>query len=147
MAEALVGLLIAATLRVQPSGIQRVAWLEGCWEASSPGRTVEERWTPARGGSMLGVSRTIREGKLGEYEFIMLREEGDRLAYVAHPSGQKPATFLSTRIEPGEVVFENPEHDFPTTIEYRIAGDALTAWIAGGTRRVEFAYKKTRCEP
>jgi hypothetical protein len=138
-------LLIAAALRAQPAGIQRVAWLEGCWETAAPGRTIEERWTSPRAGHMLGVSRTIRDGKLAGFEFILLREEGDRLAYVAHPSGQTPATFLSTRVEPAEVVFENPDHDFPKAIGYRIAGDALTAWIAGGTRRVEFAYQRARC--
>ena len=142
---AAVVLLTVDAIETQASGIQQVAWLEGCWEVSSNGRTVEERWTPARGGNMLGVSRTIRDGKLADYEFVVLREDGDRLAYVAHPSGQKPATFLSTRIGKAEVVFENPSHDFPKTIGYRIAGDALTAWISGGTRRIEFPYKRTPC--
>ena len=131
--------------RAQGTGLARVAWLEGCWEMSAAGRTVEERWTPPRGDSMLGVSRTIRDGKLVEYEFIVLRREGDRLAYVAHPSGQKPATFLSTRIDASELVFENPSHDFPKAIGYRIAGDALTAWVSGGARRIEFPYKRVGC--
>ena len=143
MAAAIV--LLASQVGAAQSGIERVAWLEGCWEVSSAGRTVEERWTPARGGTMLGVSRTIRDGKLAEYEFILLREDGGRLAYVAHPSGHPPATFLSTRIEKSEVVFENSSHDFPKIIGYRIAGDALNAWISGGARRIEFPYKRTTC--
>jgi hypothetical protein len=95
---------------------------------------------------MLSVSRTIRDGKLAEYEFIVLREDGERLAYVAQPSSQKPRTFLSSRIEGAEVVFENPAHDFPKTIGYRLAGDTLTAWISGGTRRIEFPYKRMKCD-
>ncbi len=62
------------------------------------GADVEEILDAAKGGSMIGVSRTIRDGKTTAYEMIVLREQGDQLAYVAHPSGQAPATFLSTRV-------------------------------------------------
>jgi hypothetical protein len=96
----------------QSAGIQRAAWLQGCWEMSTPGRSVEEIWTTPKGGSMIGVSRTIRDGTLAEYEMILLREAGDRLAFEAHPSGQPAATFLSTRVTASELVFEDPAHDF-----------------------------------
>ena len=56
---------------------------------------------------------------------IVLREQGEQLAYVAHPSGQASATFLSTRVTSSELVFENPAHDFPQQIGYRLNGDAL----------------------
>ena len=36
---------------------------------------------------MIGVVRTIRDGNAA-YEMIVLREQGDRLAYEAHRSGQ-----------------------------------------------------------
>ena len=131
------------------SGIQRAAWLQGCWELTTATRSVEEAWTTAKGGSMIGVSRTIQDGKTTAYEMIVLREEGNRLAYEAHPSGQPPATFLSTRISASELVFENPAHDFPQEVGYRLEGDALLAWIRGtrnGTdRRIEFPYKRARC--
>jgi hypothetical protein len=98
---------------------------------------------------MIGVSRTIRDGKLTEYEMIVLRERGDELAYEAHPSGQRAATFLSTRISPSELVFENAAHDFPQQIGYRLDGDALRAWIRGTQngkeRRIEFPYTRARC--
>ena len=98
---------------------------------------------------MIGVSRTIQDGKTTAYEMIVLREEGSRLAYEAHPSGQPPATFLSTRISASELVFENLAHDFPQEVGYRLDGDALLAWIRGtrnGTdRRIEFPYKRVRC--
>ena len=60
-------LLAAATISLgaqAPSdGVQRLAWLQGCWEtAAAADRTVEEQWTAPRGGSMLGTSRTVRGG-------------------------------------------------------------------------------------
>ena len=133
----------------KPAGIERAAWLQGCWELVSPMRTVEEFWMTAKGGSMIGVSRTIRDGKTTAYEMVVLREERERLAYEAHPSGQTPATFLSTRISGSELVFENPAHDFPQEVGYRIEGDGLVAWIRGtqngNDRRIEFPYKRARC--
>jgi hypothetical protein len=139
------------TGRAQTSrpGIERAAWLQGCWELTTPTRTVEEIWTTAKGGSMIGVSRTIRDGKLAEYEMNVLREQGERLAYEAHPSGQPAATFLSTSIGASELIFENPAHEFPQQIGYRLEGDALLAWIRGTQkgqeRRLEFPYKRVRC--
>jgi hypothetical protein len=146
---AVVVMLTSAALLSQPGGVHRANWLQGCWESSMPARTIEEIWTAPKGDSMMGISRTIRDGKLVEYEMVVLREQGERLAYVAHPSGQPPATFLSTRVSPSELMFENPAHDFPQQIGYRRDGEALVAWISGvrdgRTRRVEFPYRRVRC--
>jgi hypothetical protein len=134
----------------QPIGIARVGWMQGCWATSSPQRTIDEQWMSPRGGSMIGMSRTVRDGRLVEHELMILSERSDQLAYEAHPSGQTPATFLSTRIEPSLVVFENPTHDFPQRIGYERKGpDAVTAWVEGPqngrTRRIEFAYQRAQC--
>jgi hypothetical protein len=130
--------------------IDRVAWLQGCWEMASGGRTIEEQWTAPRGGVMLEVGRTVRDGRLVEYEFVVVREDGEQLAYEAHPSGQPPALFRSRDVGDRRVVSENPEHDFPQRVGYeRKDADSLAAWIAGTMngreRRVDFAYLRVAC--
>ncbi|CAN5180167.1 hypothetical protein BH23GEM2_BH23GEM2_18480 [soil metagenome] len=136
---------------VGPARIESVAWLRGCWESVAQQRTVEERWTAPRAGSMLGTSRTTRNGTLLEHEFITLREIDGGLDYQAQPSGQPAAAFHSTVITDSSVVFENPGNDFPQLIGYRRGADSLHAWIEGpgrsGTRRVNFAYRRVACEP
>ena len=132
-------------------GIQRVAWLQGCWETASPERTVEEHWMAPRGGSMLGVGRTVRGSELVEYELVVIREKGAQLAYEAHPSGQPSATFVSGAVSGQAVVFENPGHDFPKRIGYERTGDdQLLAWIDGGAQseapRIQFEYKRVACD-
>jgi hypothetical protein len=131
------------------TGIQCAAWVQGCWESTPPTRSVEESWTTAKGGSMIGVGRTIRDGKMTAYGMILLREQGDRLAYEAHASGQASTTFVSTRISASEIVFENPAHDFPQVVGYCRDGNSLLAWIRGThngkERRIEFAYTRARC--
>ena len=98
---------------------------------------------------MVGLSRTVRGDELVTYELVVIRERGDRLVYVAHPSGQPSAEFLSTSLSEGSVVFENPGHDFPQRIGYRRQGPSLGAWIEGTkdgqARRVEFPYRRAAC--
>ncbi len=146
----LVVTLSVATASTQESGIQRVAWLQGCWETVSPQRTIEEQWMAPRGRSMVGVSRTVRGDSLVEYELMVLREQMDRLSYEAHPAGQPSAVFLSRTVGDSSVVFENLQHDFPQRIGYQRSGpDLLLAWIEGTengqARRVDFSYRRAAC--
>jgi hypothetical protein len=131
-------------------GIDRVAWLQGCWEMTSGNRVVEEAWTRPRGGIMLGVGRTTRDGTLVEYETVLLRQDGDTLAYEAHPSGQPSATFTAREASDSKVVFENAAHDFPQRVGYeRTGAEQLLAWVEGSIngreRRIEFAYRRVAC--
>jgi hypothetical protein len=134
----------------EPHGIQRLSWLQGCWESTAAGRTVEEIWTGPRGRSMLGVSRTVQRGELASYELVVVRERGDRLVYIAHPSGQPSAEFISTSVSENSIVFANPEHDFPQRIGYERKGAQLHAWIEGTRngrlRRVDFPYHRAACQ-
>jgi hypothetical protein len=132
------------------TALGRLAWLAGCWETSSDDASVEEQWTVPRGGVMLGVNRTARDGRLIAHEFLMLDGRDGSLVYVAHPSGQSSATFLAESVSDTRAVFGNPEHDYPQLIgyEYR-ANDSLLAWIEGpgngGLRRVEFSFARVPC--
>jgi hypothetical protein len=143
-------LVAAASTAASPSGgIQRLAWLQGCWSADSAGRTVEEQWMAPRGDSMVGSSRTVRGDKLVEYELLVIQERGEGLVYLAHPSGQPSAEFTSSSVSDARVEFENPAHDFPQRIGYERRGASLQAWVEGTkdgrARRVEFPYRRAAC--
>ena len=99
---------------------------------------------------MVGVGRTVRGDTLVEFELVVIREQGDQLAYEAHPSGQPSAVFLSRTLTDSTVVFENLEHDFPQRIGYQRNGpNTLLAWIEGSQqgqfRRIEFPYRRAVC--
>jgi hypothetical protein len=136
-------------------GIDRVAWLRGCWRTTpSPtggdAAVIEEQWMAPRGGTMIGMGRTVRGSRTTEYELVVLKEQDGRLAYDAHPSGQPSAVFLSSEITDTSVVFENPEHDFPQRVGYRRSGAGLAAWIEGTMkgqkRHIDFAYTRVACD-
>jgi hypothetical protein len=130
--------------------IERAAFMQGCWERRAGNRIVEEQWLRPRGGTMLGMSRTVRGDSLIEYEFVRLYQRGEQLVYAAQPSGQAQAEFTSTAITEKAIVFANPQHDFPQRISYRLAGDSLFARVEGTLdgreRGVDFRYARVRCE-
>lgn len=116
-----------------PARVEALAWLAGCWapDGGEPGSV--EQWTAPAGGTMLGLSRTIRNGTTRGHEFLEIREttDGD-LVYIAHPSGQATTPFRLLKLEERSVVFENSAHDYPQRIRYRLEGeDRLLAGIEG----------------
>jgi hypothetical protein len=140
------------SVSAQPqSGIAGVAWLSGCWHGTLGQSALDEHWMAPRGGTMLGMSRTVRAGKTTSYELVLLKEQDGRLAYEAHPSGQASAVFLSREAGDAVVIFENLQHDFPQRIGYRRSGtDALAAWIEGSDkgqpRRIDYAFRRVACK-
>ena len=144
-----IALMAGDALAPKPT-LGTMAWLAGAWSSEDNGREVTEQWMPPAGGTMLGMSRTVARGKTVEYEFILLREEADgTINYVAKPSGQAEAAFKLVRASATEILFENPQHDFPQRIIYTLKeGGQLTATIEstknGKTRRVEFNYQRVK---
>jgi hypothetical protein len=109
--------------------LEPVAWLAGTW-LTDDGET-EEVWTTPRGGTMLGVNRTVVAGVLRHFEHLRIASEEGAIFYHASPVRQAPARFRL--VEQGErLVFEDPEHDYPQRIVYRrLAVDRLEAGIEG----------------
>ena len=140
-----------AFAQAQPATINDFAWLAGCWERSGNGWEGVEQWMKPAGATMLGMSRTVANGKLREFEFLQLRTKEDgTIHYVALPSGQQETWFKLVKSAEHEAVFENLEHDFPQRIGYRTDGaNRLLAWVEGtmnGTaRRIDFTYQRVAC--
>lgn len=127
-------------------------WLAGCWEANLRGREVNEQWMKPGGGIMLGMARTVSQGKAAEFEFTQIREDKDgSIYYVAKPSGQAETSFKLVKLQNKEAVFENPQHDFPQRIIYRMqpAGSLFArveATVKGQLRGIDYPYKRAKCE-
>jgi hypothetical protein len=132
------------------SSIARISWLGGCWESADPSRGIEEQWMRPRGGTMLGMSRTVREGRTREFEHMRIEERDGRLVFTSKPSGQDEASFDSIEVTSSSIAFENAAHDFPQRIIYRRNADGtLLARIegtrTGEVRGVDFPMRQTAC--
>jgi hypothetical protein len=142
----------AVPAQTQKHSLDSLAWLAGCWHGSSGGRSNVEQWMKPSGHTMLGMGRTVANGKTVEYEFLRLHEEpnGD-IFYTALPSGQQEASFKLVKLENHSAVFENPDHDFPQRIIYTLEDDgSLKARIEGKSkgkeRGIDYPMKRGVCE-
>ena len=145
-------LLLLATTQAAAQGtpLQNVRWLEGCWQLTRGTTTTVERWVAPAGGEMSGESWTIANGAERPGETLRLFARGDTLVYQASPAGQATTQFRTTSSAGNEVIFSNPEHDFPQRIVYRRVGaDSVIARIegdrAGRRQPVSFPYAKVAC--
>lgn len=132
--------------------LSKLAWLAGCWNSESAESGSVEHWLPLAGGSMLGVSRTVKKGVTVAFEFMELRTLADgTLAFIAHPSAQRSATFPVLRISETEAVFENAQHDFPQRVAYARVGETELLARIEGTRNgrlrvIEFPMRRVSCD-
>jgi len=134
-----------------PLRVDDLGWLAGCWSLNVGERTVLEQWMPPGGDALLGMSRTSGPHGMLEYEFMRIVAGDGTLVFSAMPSGQPEASFRLRSSGRRELVFENPEHDFPQRIGYKSESpDKLTAWIEGRhgerERRIDFPYRRVACE-
>jgi hypothetical protein len=100
--------------------IGQLSWMSGCWEGQIGPVRIEEQWNKPAGGTMLGLSRTLKDGKTVFSEFMHINQEQARIVYTARIGTKAAATpFELISMSADEVVFENPTHPFPQRIRYR----------------------------
>jgi len=134
------------------ASISDLAWLSGCWDMSNQETGSGEQWMPPAGGTMLGVNRTVRDSKTVAFEFMRIVERNDgELEFIASPSGQSTTIFLLVSLNNREAIFENPDHDFPQRIIYRLLSDEdllgrIEGTINGEQRTIDFPMKRAECQ-
>ncbi|MBB2486186.1 hypothetical protein H5407_13265 [Mitsuaria sp. WAJ17] len=141
-----------AALPARAQSVDGMAWLAGCWRGHFGEAGTMEQWLPPAGGTMLAMSRTVRQGKTVEFEFLQLRQLQDgTLALMPQPAGRPATVFRLLSAGPQEAVFENPAHDFPQRIAYTRSDESrllvsIEGLRNGTTRRIEFTFSRVGCE-
>lgn len=114
------------------SKIEDLAWISGDWETATGPLQIEEHWTRVAGGSMIGMGRTVAQGKTVFFEYLRIEARADGIYYVAHPKARPGTDFKLVRVEGQSATFENLAHDFPKRLIYRKNADgSLTTRIEG----------------
>lgn len=141
-------LLLLLFLRLEAGPLDDLAFLAGCWA----GENSEEVWLKPAGGNMLGVGRTLRDGRAAVSEFMHIAagEGGTLVMSVQQKLGGPVTAFKLIKSGDGSAAFENPAHDFPQRILYRRNPDgSLFARIegnAGGKARSrDFRFRPAEC--
>ncbi|MBO9151544.1 DUF6265 family protein [Chitinophaga sp. GCM10012297] len=132
--------------------ITRAGWLTGTWEHKTPRGITYETWKKVSADELQGASYSLEGNDTTIFESVRLLQKEGRLYYVPTVKGQnngQPVSFALKQATDEQLVFENPQHDFPQTVSYRrIGADSLVAQISGTRngqfRTVVFPMKKIR---
>ncbi len=63
-----------------PSSIQSLSWMEGRWMGTLDGQEIEEHWSRPNAGTIIGMFRWVRDGKVNFYELLAIEEEASGTA-------------------------------------------------------------------
>lgn len=128
-------LLTSCGFIVKDNQLQKADWLLGTWEMKTPRGSVYETWEITGDNQLSGMSYMLNGTDTAVFERIRLVVEQDEIFYIPAVSNQndgKEVRFRGSSISESELVFENPEHDFPQKIKYSlIRSDSLVAEISG----------------
>ena len=128
--------------------IDKLSFMSGCW--SGPG--TYEMWMKPEAGSVMGMGRTVRNGKVVATEYFSVTEQADGIVMnVQLRLAEKTTPFRVKEITATSVTYENPQHDFPQRVIYRLTGPgALLGRIEGvengKERAIDYPMQRAKCE-
>lgn len=124
--------------------------LEGAWKMiTKRGNIICEEWKKINKNYLQNRGYMIKGSDTIVTERIALTNTKAGILYTSTVEDQnkkQPIAFKMTKNEDNMFVFENPQHDFPKRIVYKlITADSLHAFIDDGTeagKKQNFYYKK-----
>jgi len=138
-------LIAASTCTQAQQKLSDLAWLTGTWQRTNvkPGRTAVEVWKKATAGEMIGKGASLQGADTVFVEKLKIILKDGTLYYVADvPENKEPVLFKFTELTSTSFVCENPTHDFPKKIAYKLEGNKLTATISAGEKKMDFLFVK-----
>ena len=134
------------------NGIADLKGMAGCWERKDEKKSllIPEVWMEPAGTSIFGMGRTVKSGKTVDYEFMLIEKRDNGIFFIARPKDNSADTaFKLIRSNADEVVFENPDHDFPQRVIYKWSGNTLTGRIEGKEKGksvgIDFPMGRVKC--
>ncbi len=124
------------------ASIQDLAWLAGDWRDGDEHNLTQEVWTEPVAGSMTGMFRLVRAGKVGVLEYVVIAEQSDGIYYqfkhfrpdYSTWEGDGPhLRFELVESAPGRAVFKNTREveGEPAYISYLRGDDGRIAVLVG----------------
>ncbi len=151
VAAAPAAVAVAASAGAPMLTLQPLQWLAGCWQSELDEAGSGEQWMAAAGGTMLGMARTLKGGRVVQFEFMQIRESALGLVFIAHPSAQAGTRFAAVEISATAAVFEQRGPGFPQRVAYHLLPDGRLAGRIEGLRHgelrwVDFPMRRAVCD-
>jgi hypothetical protein len=130
------------------SELEKANWFLGRWENKTPEGTFSEEWKIGNDSLYIGESYFINNNDTLFAETVRLEQRKNDLFYIVSVPNQneeQPVAFKLTSSTADYLVFENPEHDFPKKITYKlVTKDSLYAEISGDGKSQGFPFTKIK---
>jgi hypothetical protein len=130
------------------SELEKADWFLGRWENKTPEGTFSEEWKIGNDSLYIGKSYFINNNDTLFAETVRLEQHKNDLFYIVSVPNQneeQPVAFKLTSSTVDYLVFENPEHDFPKKITYKlVTKDSLYAEISGDGKSQGFPFNKIK---
>lgn len=118
--------------------------LVGTWKLAEEEQFEEWKWH--EDGSYSSRAYTVAGKDTNIMEEVKIINEGGKWNFITQVKGQnkgKAVTFTSTILQDTLVQFENPAHDFPRIINYRLPSkNEMQAFIGGTTDTIYFNFSR-----
>lgn len=113
--------------------MNKLLWIFDRWVSAGDGETRSyEHWEKISDDLYTGGSETIKNGDTVFSEKLKIEKASDGIYYIADVKhNPEPVRFKLTGCRENEAVFENPLHDFPQKITYKLEEGKLHAFIEG----------------
>lgn len=124
-----------------------ISWILGDWIRTGEKISTRESWKKLSDGVFKGsgVVASRKGNVVRSQESLLLVEMSGEVFYIAKVKQNKyPVAFKLTSCSSKHAVFENPEHDFPKKLEYRlITNGTMKVTISdGGDRSFTIPFQK-----
>lgn len=155
----ILAVLLATTFPIQaagpkPASVKDLAWIAGQWQGQKGADLLDEHWSAPGGGTMMGMFRWVKGGKLLVYEFLTFEDSATAPVLTFRHFGagligweEKDAPIRCPLAGggPGEAVFAC--EGMPMRLTYRRTGEnGLTVLLErqkdGKSSTDEFAYSR-----
>ena len=152
LTDALSSAIPVPTIAAGKGTVNAFPWMVGCWQATSArdGSTITETWLAPRGGNLLGIGQTVREGKTVAWEAMRLYDEGDGVKLWLRPGLRPELTFTLEGAGENFASFVAKEADGTTKLRYeRKSPTEMLATFrleqGENKRGADFAFAKLEC--
>lgn len=108
--------------------LDKLDWLLGDWTTSPTRIVIRESWRRVSDATFEGESITtsVADGTVVNYETLRLVAMSDAVFYIAKVTeNDLPVPFRLTRCSGDVAVFENPAHDAPQRLIYRLVDPSI----------------------
>ena len=114
--------------------LEQLNWVLGTWKMTTEEGQFIETWTKKNDTLLQGSGFFVAGNDTPFREELSIIDRNDTLYYTAitPKNEQVPVFFKERSFQDGDILFENPEHDFPQQIRYKKRNDTnIIATISG----------------